>query len=153
MKRKNKKALDLYIHIHTTVLSAQKRGGGLSRSTLGSLHTSREASFMGVFFCLSPSKSSLHARGRRLLFSPSFVVLVNCTCVVLYARVIKEGREEKTRVVVVIMWQLGAVSVFSTPPPSRMMMMMMMMVMGGVRALFLCLPKGGGTEVRSKIRV
>ncbi len=81
-------------------------------------------------------------------FFPSFVVLVNFTCVVLYACVIKEGREEKTRVVVVT-WQLGpAVSFFSTPPPSRMMMMMMM----GVRALFLC-TKGGGTEVRSKIRV
>ena len=56
--------------------------------------------------------------------------------------VIKEGREEKTRVVVVT-WQLGAVSVFSTPPPSRMMMMMMMMMMmGGVQsALFLCVRK------------
>ena len=55
--------------------------------------------------------------------------------------VIKEGREEKTRVVVVVTWQLGpAVSFFSTPPPSRMMMMMMMMG-GGVRALFLCLRK------------
>ena len=66
MKRKNKKALDLYIHIHTTVLSAQK-GGGLSRSTLGSLHTSREASFMGVFFvCLHQSR--LYTRGVVVFF-------------------------------------------------------------------------------------
>ena len=50
-----------------------------------------------MFFFLSPSKSSLNARGRLLLFSPSFVVLVNFTCVVLYVCVIKEGREEKTR--------------------------------------------------------
>ena len=64
----------IYIHIHTTVLSAQK-GGGLSRSTLGSLHTHRERlSFMGVFFSVSIEVVCKRALGsrRRLLFFPSF---------------------------------------------------------------------------------
>ena len=142
MKRKNKSVWDL----HTFIRLLSPPFGGAFRGVLSKdLYTSREASFM--FFFVSIVVFNHRAGSRLLLFSPSFVVLVNFTCVVLYACVIKEGREEKTRVVVV-MWQLGAVSVFSTPPPSGMMMMMMM----GVRALFLC-TKGGGTEVRSKIRV
>ena len=140
MKRKNKSVG--FIYTFTRLLSPPQRGA--FREVLSDLYIYIErGGFFYVsffFFCLHQSRVFKRAGSKSSSFFPSFVVLVNFTCVVLYACVIKEGREEKTRVVVV-MWQLGAVSFFSTPPPSRMMMMMMMMMMGGVRALFLCLRK------------
>ena len=127
-----------FIHTFTRLLSPPQRGA--FREVLSDLYIYIERGgffYVSFFFCLHQSRVFKRA-GSSSSFFPSFVVLVNFTCVVLYACVIKEGREEKTRVVVVT-WQLGAVSFFSTPPPSRMMMMMMMM--GGVRALFLCVRK------------
>ena len=132
-----------FIHTFTRLLSPPQRGA--FREVLSDLYIYIERGgffYVSFFFCLHQSRVFKRAGSKSSSFFPSFVVLVNFTCVVLYACVIKEGREEKTRVVVVT-WQLGAVSFFSTPPPSRMMMMMMMMMMmGGVQsALFLCVRK------------
>ena len=136
MKRKNK---SVGFNIHSHDCSLRPKGGPFEKYSR--IFTYIERGFFYVFFSVS-IKVVFKRAGSSSSFFPSFVVLVNFTCVVLYACVIKEGREEKTRVVVVT-WQLGAVSFFSTPPPSRMMMMMMMMMMmGGVQsALFLCLRK------------
>ena len=50
-----------------------------------------------MFFFSVSIKVVFKRAGSSSSFFPSFVVLVNFTCVVLYVCVIKEGREEKTR--------------------------------------------------------
>ena len=142
----------IYIHIHTTVLSAQKGGGPFEKHSRIFTHTSREAFFYGCFFFLSPSKSSVNALWGPVVvffFSPLLSCFGQLYMRRCSLRVMRDQRRSRGKDASSSSSSSSSSSrgnwarsrFFSTPPPSRMMMMMMMMGGGGVRALFLCVRK------------
>ena len=86
MKRKNK-SVGFIIHTFTRLLSPPQRGA--FREVLSDLYIYIERGgffYVSFFFCLHQSRVFKRAMGSKSSsFFPSFVVLVNFTCVVLYA--------------------------------------------------------------------